>query len=82
VYVEIDLIVLSVENQNKTEVQITDWRVTFRHPDNQIALSTAAVPPECWSTGLAHNREGVSSALCCGVYVNSHVAEMRMFNGQ
>lgn len=29
---------------------------------------------------LGYNQEGVSSALCDGVYVNSHVAEMRMFN--
>ena len=60
-------------------VQITNWRVTFWRPDSQIRLPAEAAPEYC-STFLLVGREGVSSALCDGVYVNSHVAEMRMFN--
>jgi hypothetical protein len=60
-------------------VQNPDWRVIFWFLNSQVHLPTVAAP-ESWPTFLIYNQEGVSSALCGGVYVNSHVAEIRTFN--
>ena len=47
-----------------------------RHSDTNVSSGRT----RNMANSLDYNQKGVSSALCRGVYVNSHVAEMRMFN--